>query len=54
MLSEMMLVMAWGLVFGTIITLILVPCLYGFSRDAKHFLDLKFKSNTPNQDGDCK
>jgi len=28
MLSEMMLALAWGLVFGTVITLLLVPCLY--------------------------
>ncbi|MDH5377337.1 MAG: efflux RND transporter permease subunit [Gammaproteobacteria bacterium] len=28
MLSEMMLALAWGLVFGTVITLILVPCMY--------------------------
>ncbi|MFC1512454.1 efflux RND transporter permease subunit [bacterium] len=28
MLAEMMLALAWGLVFGTLITLLLVPCLY--------------------------
>ena len=28
MLSDMMLVMAWGLIFGTVITLILIPVLY--------------------------
>ena len=28
MLSDMMLVMAWGLIFGTVITLILIPMLY--------------------------
>ncbi len=36
MLSEMMLALAWGLAFGTVITLLLVPCLYAlllqFSR----------------------
>ena len=52
MLSEMMLVMAWGLIFGTIITLILVPCLYSFSRDAKHYLDSKFKIRGLNKDGE--
>jgi multidrug efflux pump subunit AcrB len=30
MLSEMMLAMGWGLLFGTLITLLLVPCLYSF------------------------
>jgi multidrug efflux pump subunit AcrB len=30
MLAEMMLAMGWGLAFGTIITLILIPCLYSF------------------------
>ncbi len=33
MLAEMMLTLAWGLIFGTIITLILIPCLYGISHD---------------------
>ncbi len=28
MLAEMMLALAWGLVFGTLITLLLIPCLY--------------------------
>jgi multidrug efflux pump subunit AcrB len=31
MLSEMMLTMGWGLAFGTVITLILIPSLYTFS-----------------------
>jgi multidrug efflux pump subunit AcrB len=30
MLSEMMLAMGWGLIFGTMITLLLIPCLYSF------------------------
>ena len=30
MLSEMMLAMGWGLLFGMMITLVLVPCLYSF------------------------
>jgi len=30
MLSEMMLAMGWGLIFGTLITLLLIPCLYSF------------------------
>ena len=32
-LSEMMLAMAWGLLFGSIITLLLVPCMYSFIQD---------------------
>lgn len=32
-LSEMMLALAWGLLFGSIITLLLVPCLYSFIQD---------------------
>jgi len=44
MLSEMMLVMAWGLIFGTMITLILVPCGYGATRDFKHFIDSRFRT----------
>ncbi|MCO4794768.1 MAG: efflux RND transporter permease subunit [Bacteriovoracaceae bacterium] len=30
MLAEMMLTMGWGLAFGTLITLIFIPCLYSF------------------------
>jgi len=33
MLSEMMLALAWGLCFGTMITLILIPCVYSFLQD---------------------
>lgn len=33
MLSEMMLALAWGLLFGTVITLLLIPCLFGFLQD---------------------
>lgn len=33
MLAEMMLAMAWGLLFGSIITLLLIPCLYGLIQD---------------------
>ena len=33
MLAEMMLAMAWGLLFGSIITLLLVPCMYSFIQD---------------------
>lgn len=31
MLSEMMLTMGWGLAFGTVITLVLIPCFYSFN-----------------------
>jgi multidrug efflux pump subunit AcrB len=33
MLAEMMLALAWGLCFGTLITLILIPCVYSFLWD---------------------
>ncbi|NOZ11967.1 MAG: efflux RND transporter permease subunit [Gammaproteobacteria bacterium] len=33
LLAEMMLALAWGLVFGTAITLLLIPCLYSFMQD---------------------
>jgi multidrug efflux pump subunit AcrB len=33
MLAEMMLALAWGLVFSTLITLLLVPCLYSILVD---------------------
>ncbi|MFC1521358.1 efflux RND transporter permease subunit [Elusimicrobiota bacterium] len=38
MLAEMMLALAWGLVFGTVVTLVLVPCLYSISEDIKGVL----------------
>jgi multidrug efflux pump subunit AcrB len=40
MLAEMMLALTWGLLFGTFITLLLVPCAYSFSEDLR-FLKLK-------------
>jgi multidrug efflux pump subunit AcrB len=33
MLAEMMLALAWGLIFGTAITLLLIPCIYSLSKD---------------------
>jgi multidrug efflux pump subunit AcrB len=33
MLAEMMLALAWGLVFSTLITLLLVPCMYSILQD---------------------
>jgi len=42
MLAEMMLALAWGLVFGTLITLLLVPCLYSLLQETK----LKFQGLT--------
>ena len=33
MLAEMMLSMAWGLLFGSIITLLLIPCMYSLIQD---------------------
>ncbi|MEA3368825.1 MAG: efflux RND transporter permease subunit [Candidatus Ratteibacteria bacterium] len=38
MLAEMMLALTWGLLFGTLITLILIPCAYSFSKDLEHKL----------------
>jgi len=35
MLAEMMLAMAWGLFFGSLITLLLVPCLYSLLQDLR-------------------
>jgi multidrug efflux pump subunit AcrB len=33
MLAEMMLSLAWGLIFATAITLLLIPCVYGLIKD---------------------
>lgn len=35
MLAEMMLALAWGLVFGTLITLVLIPCLYSLLENTR-------------------
>ena len=35
MLSEMMLALCWGLIFGTLITLILIPCLYSVMKESQ-------------------
>ncbi|HOY09626.1 MAG TPA: efflux RND transporter permease subunit [Candidatus Omnitrophota bacterium] len=38
MLADMMLAMAWGLCFGTFITLLLVPCIYSFMQESRVML----------------
>jgi len=35
MLAEMMLALCWGLIFGTLITLFLVPCMYSLIKQAQ-------------------
>ncbi len=35
MLAQMMLALCWGLIFGTMITLVLIPCLYSFNKQCK-------------------
>ncbi|MBN1383789.1 MAG: efflux RND transporter permease subunit [Elusimicrobia bacterium] len=42
MLAEMMLALTWGLLFGTSITLILIPSVYSFHQDVKAFFRTKF------------
>ena len=39
MLAEMMLALTWGLLFGTTITLILVPCAYSLARTLEFWKD---------------
>ena len=36
MLSQMMLALCWGLIFGTLITLVLLPCIYSLVKGVKH------------------
>ncbi len=38
MLAQMMLAVAWGLLFGTFITLVLVPCMYSFYKGLQYRL----------------
>ena len=40
MLAEMMLALAWGLIFGTTVTLLFIPCIYRIGKDIK-FLFLR-------------
>jgi multidrug efflux pump subunit AcrB/outer membrane protein TolC len=47
MLSDMMIAMAWGLLFGTLITLILIPCVYMLGNDLRR-LCYRPKLNTVN------
>ncbi len=35
MLAEMMLALTWGLIFGTLITLLLIPCVYSLGKDLR-------------------
>ena len=41
MLAEMMLALTWGLLFGTLITLILVPCSYSLLKDFEYKFNIK-------------
>ena len=34
-LTPMVMAMAWGVVFGTLVSLILIPCLYAVDQDIK-------------------
>jgi len=43
-LAEMMLAMAWGLLFGSLITLLLIPCMYSFIQD----IQTRFQKSTLN------
>ena len=43
MLAEMMLALAWGLLFGSLITLLLVPCLYSMLQDMGKWLQMEIK-----------
>ena len=36
MLAQMMLALCWGLIFGTTLTLILIPCVYSVIRSIQH------------------
>ncbi|MCK4810625.1 MAG: efflux RND transporter permease subunit [Candidatus Omnitrophica bacterium] len=48
MLAEMMLALTWGLVFGTLITLLLVPCAYSLGKDMKYKFVLTGKMHLKN------
>ncbi|MBN1899390.1 MAG: efflux RND transporter permease subunit [Spirochaetes bacterium] len=48
MLAEMMLALAWGLLFGTFITLILVPSLYSQMMDIRHWFTSAYKKMESN------
>ncbi|MFC1479923.1 efflux RND transporter permease subunit [Candidatus Omnitrophota bacterium] len=41
MLAQMMLAVAWGLLFGTFITLVLVPCMYSFYKGLQYRLAVR-------------
>jgi multidrug efflux pump subunit AcrB len=42
MLAEMMLALAWGLIFGTLITLVIIPCIYGASKEFNFIFERLF------------
>jgi multidrug efflux pump subunit AcrB len=37
-ITPMVLAMAWGILFGTLISLVLMPCLYAVDQDVKRWL----------------
>lgn len=50
MLAEMMLALAWGLIFGTLITLLLVPCMYSLIKDIKYRFNYSPQSHGEHRD----
>ena len=47
MLAEMMMALSWGLLFGTIITLVFIPCAYSFLMDFHHWRDKRKAAKNP-------
>lgn len=45
MLAEMMLTLTWGMIFGTLITLILIPCIYSYEQQWRQLLSRKWSSS---------
>ncbi|AHF05424.1 hypothetical protein MARPU_05885 [Marichromatium purpuratum 984] len=37
-ITPMVLAMAWGILFGTLISLVLIPCLYGIEQDTRRWI----------------
>ncbi len=45
--APMVMAMAWGVAFGTVISLLLLPCLFALNEDLRHWLKGFLKSAQP-------
>jgi multidrug efflux pump subunit AcrB len=46
LVTAMVMAMVWGVVFGTLVSLLMLPCLFAVNQDLRLWLAVKFGSDT--------